>query len=167
MSTKGRVYGGIGGALKGASAGSAFGAPGAIVGGAIGLAVGAVAGGDNSAEQIAERQIKLEELESSQRINDMRTQMGQVLGQGRAAIGASGIDFSGSPQQYLNMLEGQFRDEISWERMRSQLQQQIIAKGGDAAQSGYENQLLQGAIGSLSALPGLKKTFSTPEEGDG
>lgn len=167
MSTRGKVYGGIGGALKGASAGSAFGPGGAIIGGALGAVAGIATGGDNSAEQIAERNIKLEQMESQQRINDMRTQMGMVLGEARLATGASNVDFSGSPQQYTNMLEGTFRNEISWERMRTQLAQQVIARGGEAAQSAYESQLLQGAIGSLSAIPGLRDTFKKPEEGTG
>lgn len=157
----GRVSGGIGGALSGAQAGAAFGPKGAIVGGIIGGLAGGVLGGDNSAKQIAERQIKMEELESAQRLRDMRMQMGQVLGQGRAAVGASGLVMGGSSEQYLNMLEGNFRSEIAWEQVRSELEKQVIAKGGQAAQRRYESGLLQGAIGSLSALPGLKKTFTT------
>lgn len=157
----GRVSGGIGGALGGAGVGSAYGPVGTVVGGILGGIGGALAGGDNSAEKIAERQVKIEEIESQQRLRDMRREMSMILGQGRGATYASGLQMDGSSQSYLNMLESNFRSDIAWDRMRSELSKQIIEKGGQTAQRGYESQLLQGAIGALGNIPGIAKSFGS------
>jgi hypothetical protein len=165
MAKKGTIYGGIGGGLEGAKAGSAFGPAGAIAGGVIGAGLGALAGSDDTAERIAKLQGRIKRQESQRRLEDMRFNMAQVLGLTRATTGASNLQDVGSPKDYRTMLESNFRGEIAWEEMRSILEQKIIAMGGEASQSAYESQLLSGAIGAAaSALPTLKKTFSSKEQ---
>ena len=152
----------IGGAGQGAAVGSAFGGWGAGIGAALGGLGGALlGGGEDDAEELAEMQIR--EIERAEVENRRRTmlEMGMTLGTARAAIGASNIQFGGTSKKYTDMIESEYRHQMSWDRQRAKVQKEMAALGGQMAVDQMRSsgtQFMLSGIGS-AANSGVFGTF--------
>lgn len=152
----------IGSAGQGAAIGSAFGAPGAVIGGIAGGLAGGLFGDDaeDLADTLADAQIK--EIDRAEAENRRRTllEMSRDVGRSRAAIGASNLQFSGSPQRYTGQIAREYRHQLAWDRQRANVEKQMARLGGQMAVDQIRSSALQGAIGGVGSLIGA---FAFPQ----
>jgi hypothetical protein len=150
-----RVTGAIGGAGQGAAAGAAFG-PAGMVGGAIIGGIGGMlsGGGEDDAMKLAQTQADLARMTQEENLRQMRLESTRVLGMTKGMIGASNLQFTGSSKDYYNALESNMLSQQSFERLRGELTQQILKRGGQAAASSIKSAGIQSAFSGLSSAVG-------------
>lgn len=148
----------IGGASQGAAIGSTFGAPGAVVGGIVGGLAGFLGGGgEDEAKELARDRARMIALQGEQNARQMQLQRGQAVGAGRAAIGASNVQFSGSSRSYLRALDNEFSKQISWQRTKTKMEERQALKGGDVAAGQIQS---MGISSMLSGLGSVGTTYN-------
>lgn len=153
-----QITSGIGGAAQGAAIGSSFGPVGAAVGGVLGGLAGFLGGGgEDDAKELARDRARMIALQGEQNARQMQLQRGQAVGLGRAAIGASNIQFSGSSKRYLRALDNEFSKQIAWQRTKTKMEERQALKGGDVAASQIQS---MGISSMLSGLGTLGTTYN-------
>ena len=142
-----RTTGAIGGIAQGAATGSAFGPIGTAVGAVAGGLLGAFGGGgEDAAKSLAKTQERMLEMATDENLRRMDLARGRAMGQSQAAIGASNLQFSGSPMQYAQQIDEQYLQDMAWESMKSKIEARTLRKGGSIAADqistmGYQNMI--------------------------
>lgn len=110
--------------------------------------------GGKEAERLAFREAELIGMETEEELRRMEFQQEQTLGETRASIGASGIQFSGSAKSFLTSMEEQFGLERDWLRASGANRADLARQGGSSARRAMEAQgqtaLIQGVGSGLT-----------------
>ena len=147
-----RYSGAIGGAAQGAKIGSAFGGWGAGIGAVAGGLLGGLAGGgEDEAKELAEMQEQYIWSAFAENRRRALLEMGQTVGTARAAIGASNIQFGGSPKKYVNAIEGEYRRQMAWDRQKAKIDAEMAQLGGSMAADNIRYSGLQSMIGGVGS----------------
>ena len=116
-----------------------------------GLQVGSsILGGmkaQDAAEEAAEEQVKLLSSQRAEERRQLRRSAARELGAGRAAIGASNIQFGGSAKRYLESLDFENMREIAYHRQLEKKEAEAIMAGAQGVGTPYYAQAAGDAIG--------------------
>lgn len=164
MAENSQYSGALGGAAQGAASGSAFGPWGAVAGGVLGGVSGFLSGGgEKEAMKLAEQQMDMVRLESQENLRRMRLEMSHELGQTKAGIGGSNLQFGGSSKDYYNAMESSFLSDTYYEKLKTSLNVRMIENQGqamaDRIEKGGLSSMLKGftsaagAFGSMGGEP--------------
>lgn len=100
---------------------------------------GIKAAGDASSKYILQ--------ETKEQVRRERISLGQLLGEGHAAVSASGLRQSGSPKNYLDFLETEGNKKINWLERSGRLRARAARKGANIQASNFQNQGIQTMVG--------------------
>lgn len=103
---------------------------------AAGLSIGSsllgVAGGlkaNKEAKKAAERQAKMTFLQRQEEIRRAKNEYEGITSYNKAAIGASGLRFTGSPMSALQNIQNQFSEDIQWRDSSARMERRAIREG--------------------------------------
>ena len=112
--------------------------------------VGVIGGlaGNRKAKRLAKARARSTYLTRMEEIRRERQNQEQILGANIAAVGASNLMFSGTPQRVLNKVRTDFAQDIEWRRTAADLER----KGELAAAPGgaQDASVIAAGIGSIA-----------------
>jgi type II secretory pathway pseudopilin PulG len=119
------------------------------------LGIGAGLSSNRKARRLAREQAKNTYLTRMEEIRREKINQGQVLGANRAAVGASNLMFSGTPQRVLDRVKTDFAQDIAWRELSAIMERKV---GRAAAPGAAENfSTIAAGLGSIgSTIMGYK-----------
>ena len=118
-------------------------------------------GAKKAAKDAAKEQVKLTAIQREEERRQMIRAAKQELGAGRAAIGASNLQFSGSAQRYLNNLDFENMREIAQHRFMQKKEAEAIKAGAQGVGTPFFAQAAGDAIGYAAQAYG-NRALSAP-----
>lgn len=158
-----QTSGAIGGAAQVATIGSAFGPWGTGIGAVLGGVAGSLfGGGEDEAKRLARLQARNIKLTSRENLRRMRREMTFGVGQSRAAIGGSNIQFSGSANRYLKEYETESLRQMGFESQRARMEAEAATYGGELAADNIQRSGIASMLTGLgsAANAGVFGTYS-------
>lgn len=120
-------------------------------GSAISSFMGANSAADD-AKKLAESKMQLHKMESDYNFDQMERSKEYTLGSIDHAIGASNLQFTGTPMDFRNAVEDQLTREITFGKTKATKERQLIEQGGDAEVDALKQQGTQALIGGAAQV---------------
>ena len=98
------------------------------------------------AKEAGKQAAKLIKAETKESLRRARNQFIETRGKAVSSIGASGVQMSGSPANYVGQMQTEFKKQQAWTRKSGQMRASAAKKGGADMASSIQQQGLLSAI---------------------
>lgn len=119
------------------------------------------------ARKLREQQLALHDMESAENIRRQQIEQGRAMSEDRALTYASNLMPTGTAARYMQARRDQFASDLSYERIRQQVQRKVIRYGGKATESQIRSAGVSSLLGAAStAVSAFAPRASTAPSGD-